>query len=160
MKHHGIGRRSISEGVYVKRNPKGDPFRIIAPKNFDDAILYGVGLGLYWGEGTKANKHSVRLGNTDPKLIKKFILFLERCFGVARTDLRFGIQIFSTMSFSEAETFWRKELRVSKKQFMKTVITSARGTGTYGRKIKHGVLTVYFHNKKMRDLLVSRIEKL
>ena len=160
MKFHGIKRRSISEGVYVKNNPKGDPFLFSKPKIENSSFLFGLGLGLYWGEGTKANKYSVRLGNTDPKLILWFIKFLKEFFSIDKEDLRFGLQVFSNMPEDKVLDFWVKELKVSKEQFMKVVVTDKRGVGTYTRKIEHGVLTVYFHNIKMRNLLINEIENL
>lgn len=63
-----ISKRSISEAIYVKANPSGDPFSRKKIVDISDAKLLGLGLGLYWGEGTKRNKNSVRLGNTDPDL--------------------------------------------------------------------------------------------
>ena len=68
MKQYGIPCRSISEAVYTRHNPLGDPFTIRPIVTVDDARLLGIGIGLYWGEGTKANRHAVRLGNTDPEL--------------------------------------------------------------------------------------------
>src|SRR3989344_5103354 len=65
-----IPKRTISEAIYIKHNPNGDPFKFVAPKDFKEAKLFGIGLGLYWGEGTKADQFSIRLGNTDPMLIK------------------------------------------------------------------------------------------
>lgn len=160
MRVHDLSRRSISESVYLKNNPKGDPFSFTCPGTQEEAILFGLGLGLYWGEGTKANKYSVRLGNTDPKLVITFILFLETFFKVPRKDMRFGIQVFNTTEAGDTLKFWKRELKVSTGQFMKTVITPSRGIGSYKRKIEHGVLTVYYNNKKMRDVLVNEIEKL
>jgi len=32
--------------------------------------------------------------------------------------------------------------------------------GTYKRKIKHGVLTIYYNNKKLRDILCKEIKNL
>lgn len=160
MRYHNLKRRSISEGVYVRHNPHGDPFSFRLPVTEKEHYLYGLGLGLYWGEGTKANKYSVRLGNTDPKMTLVFISFLEIFFGISRKDLRYGIQVFSTMKAEDVLVFWMKELKASKDQFMKVIITPARGKGSYGRKIEHGVLTVYYHNKKMRDILIAQIEKL
>lgn len=52
---HSIETRSISDAAYIKHNPKGDPFVIKTPQNRFELILYGLGLGLYWGEGTKAS---------------------------------------------------------------------------------------------------------
>ena len=53
MNKFNIPRRTRSNATYVKRNPNGDPFKIINPQNLKDAELKGYGLGLYWGEGTK-----------------------------------------------------------------------------------------------------------
>src|SRR3989344_2914295 len=80
MEKHQVKTRSRSDATYLKRNPNGDPFKFRQPKNLGEAWLFGLGIGLYWGEGTKANQGSVRLGNTDPELIKKFIQFLVTFF--------------------------------------------------------------------------------
>jgi hypothetical protein len=49
---------------------------------------------------------------------------------------------------------------VSPKQFYKTICTPSGKVGSYREKSKHGVLTVYFNNKKLRDHLVAEIEKM
>ncbi len=160
LKKFSIHKRSISEDIYQKRNPHGDPFQFKKPNNINSAILYGLGIGLYWGEGNKKNKNSVRLGNTDPRVILKFIEFLEKICNIDRKKMRFGLQIFSDMKPDEALNFWQRHLKVKKDQFHKVIVTPTRGVGTYKDKTKHGVLTVYFHNKKLRDLLCSFIEKM
>jgi hypothetical protein len=158
IRKHGIKTRSISDAVYLKNNPNGDPFQFRKPQTLADAKLFGFGLGLYWGEGTKANKHSVRLGNTDPDLIAVFIKFLEEIFCVRRSDMKFGLQIFSDMTEEETLDFWTKTLTIKKSQFYKTTITPYRSIGTYRQKTKYGVVTVYYHNKKLRDKLVGLLE--
>jgi hypothetical protein len=158
LQKHGIQRRSISEAVYLKNNPDGDPFRFQDPRTIKGAILFGMGIGLYWGEGTKANKSSVRLGNTDPDLVEVFIRFLEETFTVKRSDLHFSLQIFSDMSEEEELEFWTNRLKVEKLQFYKTTITPYRSIGTYRKKTKHGVIIVYYHNRKLRDYLVNLLK--
>lgn len=32
--------------------------------------------------------------------------------------------------------------------------------GTYRKKTQHGVLTLYFNNKKLRDIIIGEIEKM
>lgn len=160
FKKYKLGKRSISEALYQRRNPEGDPFRFSKPTSLDEAFLLGLGIGLYWGEGNKRNRTTVRLGNTDPKLIRKFIQFLVESYGVLPHKFRFGLQIFSDMNPDKALSFWIKSLNVSKKQFGKVIVTPARGVGTYRDKTKHGVLTVYVSNIKLRDLLCQQIEKL
>lgn len=94
MDKYRMKRRTISEAIYQKHNPNGDPFTVMPIRTRKDAELFGMGIGLYWGEGTKANKYSVRLGNTDPALLSTFMEFLTRLFGVKRCDFHFGLQIF------------------------------------------------------------------
>lgn len=157
---HILLSRSRSEAMYVKKNPDGDPFAFSPPKTMNQSFLFGLGLGLYWGEGTKANKNTVRLGNSDPALVRQFIKFLSTCYGVKRSDLRFAIQIFTDISPDRTLDFWSRELSVPKSQFVKTIITPSRGKGTYRKKLEYGVLTVYYCNTKLRNTLIKELEML
>ena len=157
MERYKVLRRNRSEATYQKRNPLGDPFKEPQLNNTNEALLMGMGLGLYWGEGNKLNRNSVRLGNTDPALIRTFISFLN-LFSIKGEKLHFGLQIFSDIKPSEALSFWTKALRVQKSRFQKVVITPSRGKGTYRNKSKCGVLTVYFNNKKLRDFVISKLK--
>lgn len=160
MEKHFIPKRSISEAIYTKNNPKGDPFTPVTTKIDTNSFLFGLGLGLYWGEGTKKNLSSVRLGNTDPHLVRAFILFLRKSYDIDESRLRFALQIFTDMDQNKEERFWQTFLKVSAEQFYKTINTRSGRVGTYREKSKHGVLTIYFHNKKLRDILINEIEKM
>ncbi|MCR4263730.1 MAG: hypothetical protein NUV98_03380 [Candidatus Roizmanbacteria bacterium] len=155
---YGIGKRSISEAIYIKKNPQGDPFRFKIPKTRADLILYGLGIGLYWGEGNKRNKNSLRLGNVDPNLIKAHISFLERIYSIDKSKLKFGLQIFSDVSPNIAQKFWIDKLNINLSQFHKVIVTPARGIGNYKNKSKYGVLTVYFNNSKLKKRIDNLIE--
>ncbi len=155
MDKYGIKRRSISEAIYQKNNPNGDPFKIKTITTVQDAELLGIGIGLYWGEGNKLSKHSVRLGNTDPGIIKTFIKFLVEICGINTGKLRYSLQIFSDVDPQQALDYWKSKLKVDESQFTKVIVTPARGVGTYRNKNMNGVLTVNFHNYKLRDIIVS-----
>ena len=155
MEKYSLQTRSISEAIYLKHNPDGDPFRFRYPKNIKEGVLFGLGLGLYWGEGTKANLNSIRLGNTDPQLIKKFSEFLVHFFSIKKRDFKFGLQLFNDIGVLEAMDFWTKNLKINRSQFFKPTITKSGSIGTYKKKSKYGVITVMYHNKKLRNLLVS-----
>lgn len=160
LRMYGIKKRTIAESLYISHNPGGDPFAFKEPKTPNESFLYGLGLGLYWGEGNKKNTHSIRLGNTDPRLVKAFTRFLTEVYAVKKEKFRFGLQIFSDMSPEKALRFWSSYLSVSSKQFGKVIVTPARGVGSYREKTKYGVLTVYVSNKKLRDIICGEIEKL
>jgi len=155
MNKYEIPRRLKSEATYVKRNPGGDPFCFRFPKNDKERILFGAGLGIYWGEGTKSSKNSIRLGSTDPGLLKVFLDFLTLFFDIKKEKIKFGLQIFSDIKGGEALDFWKKELKINKNQFNKIIITRQESSSTYGKKDRFGVLTVYYHNKKARDILIN-----
>ncbi len=138
----------------------GDPFLIKKPKTSDEFFLWGLGLGLYWGEGNKRNQMAIRLGNTDPDLVRIFLKFLEDLYGVHEMKFKFGLQIFNDMDPQKALRFWVKKLGVSPKQFGKVIVTPARGVGNYREKTKHGVLSVCVSNRKLRDLIVGEIERI
>ena len=53
LEKHFIPKRSISDAIYTKHNPNGNPFSLKILKTNSDSFLFGLGLGLYWGEGTK-----------------------------------------------------------------------------------------------------------
>lgn len=158
MKRFGIKKRSISEALYLKNNPDGDPFSIKKDLNVELAELKGFGLGLYWGEGNKTQKNSIKLGNTDPELIKKFIEFLVKILGIKKERIRFSLQVFSDMDPEKARNFWIKELGVSRAQFSnKVTVTKSGKIGNYKKKSKYGVLTVYYNNTKLRNILISML---
>jgi len=159
MNKYGMERRTISEAIYHKHNPDGDPFTLHPINSLRRAKLYGLGIGLYWGEGTRANKHSIRLGNTDPALLRAFSDFLVELFGVQRSDFRFGLQLFTDIDPDVALEYWAEELNVNKSQFYRTHITISGSLGTYRKKSKYGVATLYYHNKKLRDILVGMLPR-
>ncbi|MFA5936936.1 MAG: hypothetical protein WC822_03600 [Candidatus Paceibacterota bacterium] len=152
-----IQKRTISEAIYQKNNPKGDPFLFNNPKNFKKMFLFGLGLGLFWGEGSKRNIHAVRLSNSDPELVKIFINFLIKIYNIDKTKLRFQIQTYDDLNLNELRTFWMKYLSVKNTQFFKTTILKRRGNGTYIKKMKYGVIIINFGNMKLRNLICSQI---
>ncbi|MCR4278724.1 MAG: hypothetical protein NUV81_02345 [bacterium] len=158
MRRHNIDRRSIRDAVYLKNNPNGDPFCYRAPRNREQEWLHGMGLGLYWGEGTKACKASVRIGNSDPKLIKMFMQFMITFFQVRKSDFRFSLQLFNDIDKNVASRYWCRRLGVNSSQFTKPTFSPSQSLGTYKRKCQYGVLTLYDHNTRLRDLLINVLE--
>ncbi len=155
LKRYKISKRTISEAIYIKHNPGGDPFKFVPPKNLEEAKLFGLGIGLYWGEGNKANKNTVRLGNSAPALLNIFIKFLIKFFRINKKDLKFHLHIFSDIDINDSLIYWTKKLKVGKKQFYKPFVTKSGSLGTYKNKSKYGVLTIYYGNIKLKNKLIS-----
>ncbi len=165
MRKYGIEKRKISDAVYIKHNNKGDPFVIppfINKLNLTKTPSFQLGLflGLYWGEGNKKNPYAIRLGNSDPKLILRFVDILTSIFKINVDKLKFGLQLFSDINKEEALIFWSKHLGVSKGRFYKPIVTISGKVGNYKNKSKYGVVTVYFNNIKFRNFVFEKILEL
>ena len=159
MDKYDIKRRSISDAVYSRKHPAGHPFRVVPIDTIEKAKLFGMGVGLYWGEGTKANKHSVRLGNSDPELILTFREFLVELFEVDPTELRYGLQIFTDIDEKDAVKFWINKLNIDKSQLYKVHKTISGSLGTYRNKSMYGVVTIYFNNSRLRDIILGYLPR-
>ncbi|MBI1755308.1 helix-turn-helix domain-containing protein [Candidatus Azambacteria bacterium] len=161
LARYGIQKRSISEAIYTKYHPKGDPFLVKERFSKKELKLLGLGLGLYWGEGNKKNKVSIRLGNTDPRLVRTFIDFLVKICGVKKKDIGFNLLIFSDINPTIAKMFWVRALDIRSQQIRSKVTVIKSGSiGTYRQKAKYGVLILEYHNRKLRDIICGMIEKL
>lgn len=160
LRKHKIRVRSRSEALYLKNNPGGDPFSLKQSISKKDAILLGLGLGLWWGEGSKLHKGTIRLGNTDPLLIIRFVRFLTEILGVRKEKIRFGLQVFSDMDPDVAKRFWLDTLNITDTQMLPSIVVTRSGKiGTYKKKSRYGVLTVYCSNIKLRRLLDDLMQK-
>lgn len=157
ISNYKIPKRTISEALYQKNNPLGDPFLFNIPRNIDDMFLFGLGLGLFWGEGTKKSDYSLRLCNSDPFLVKKFIEFLVRIYKIDTNKLRFQLQIYSDLNADKLILFWSRLLKVKKNQFYKSTILQKRGKGTYNKKMEYGTIILCFNNVKLKNLICSQI---
>jgi hypothetical protein len=158
MKKHGIVKRSRSTANYERYNKDGDPFKIVELDTIEKSLLYGVGIGLFWGEGNKVNKTSLRLGNTDPDLIKTYVKFLIEICGVKESKIRYGLQLFNDSDKDIAIKFWMQKLKVGHSNFMDTIsIVNPQGKGTYRKKNKFGVVTVYVNNIKLVEWMHEQL---
>lgn len=155
LKKYGVKKRSISEALYLRNNPDGDKFKIHLPKDSQEAMAFGVGLGLYWGEGNKANKNSIKLGNTNSLLMRTFLAFLQKFIGLKTDDLKFELHLSAGSNENKAIDFWRKALNIKTSQFYKSSIIDRGTKGTYKNKSGFGVLSVYYNNTRARNILME-----
>jgi hypothetical protein len=120
---------------------------ILDKKDIDLAML---GIGIYLGEGTKTNRGTFALSNTDPRIIQIFILFLERCFGARRSDIRGQVGIHTHLSVTASERYWSKVSGIPLRQFTKAVIQHSRNSKGERDKLPYGTFTIYLHGTERR----------
>lgn len=157
LKAHNIKKRGISESLYLLKNSKGDPFK--TPQKMPLNFFTGLAMGLFWGEGNKKSRHSVRIGNSDPKLILAFRHFLINTCKVDINKIKYGLQVFTDTNVNDAKSYWIKQLKIRDKDFYPTVVISQSGRkGTYKNKSETGVITMYFNNVKLKQMIDKYLE--
>lgn len=150
MDKHGIKRRNRSEAIYIKYNPKGDPFKIKEKFSHGERALFYLGIGLYLGEGAKSFKRGVvAFGNTDPLIIRTFLKFLKIICDVDSDKIKFELNIYDDVSLQSALEYWTRVTEMPLSSFSKSIIRKAREKGTYKHWSRYGTLTIRVNNKKL-----------
>lgn len=123
---------------------------IILPLNKRE--FYLMGLLLYWGEGTKSQRHTLSVSNTDPAVIKFFIRWLNKCLSVPKEKMTIRLHLYNDMDINKEIKYWSEELNASLSQFgrpyiKKTSSKKINHKGTFG----HGTCNVRVCNVPLKE---------
>jgi len=125
---------------------------------FSGREVFLIGLFLYWGEGTKAQKNSVTLTNTNPAMLKFFIKWLE-LFDVKRESLKIKLHLYSDMDIKNSIDFWSKELKIPLSQFRKPYIKKTMFKSiTYKNGFGQGTCCVMFDNRDLWEYIIMGLK--
>ncbi|OGI95380.1 hypothetical protein A2917_02340 [Candidatus Nomurabacteria bacterium RIFCSPLOWO2_01_FULL_42_17] len=125
---------------------------------FSEREIFLLGLFLYWGEGTKMQKGSVVLTNTNPSMLKFFIKWLE-LFNVKRKNLKIKLHLYSDMNIKKSIGFWSKELKIPVSQFRKSYIKRTKLSSiTYKNGFGKGTCCVMFDNRDLWEYIVMSLK--
>ena len=95
--------------------------------------IYCIGLGLYWGEGYKRGSQEFGFTNSDSRMIKFYILWLQTTFKVNSNDLIARISINSSQHSrsEELEKYWSRSTGISRSQFTKISFLKSQSKKIY-----------------------------
>jgi predicted transcriptional regulator len=124
-----------------------------------DREIFIFGLGLYWGEGTKSYNSSLSISNTDPSIIKFFILWMRRSLNVSKEKLKVHLHLYKDMDIEKETKFWEDVLGISRKQFIKPYIKessskSINHKGGFG----HGTCNIRIGDVKLSEKILMAIK--
>lgn len=119
---------------------------ILEIKKIDINTLRIIGATLYWAEGSKQNEHEpskeLIFTNSDPRMIRMYLLWLVKCLSVKDDDIKFEVYIHETYkkTLKELSEYWSKVSgfnsdRFTKIYFKKNKVKSYRknrGDNYYG----------------------------
>jgi hypothetical protein len=102
---------------------------------FTKRDLFMLGIGLYIGEGSKTTS-SVRVTNSDPKIIKTFICWFKKILNLQNINFSIRIHTYPDNNQEDLIIFWMKETGLPRRAFLKTWID----TRTDKKSKNHGKL--------------------
>ncbi|MDP4001617.1 MAG: hypothetical protein Q8P69_01045 [bacterium] len=154
--------KARARSILVMKNKRDEYFsdiqnsnsRFISLLNNNKSVAKLVLASLYLGEGTKSTRGSLRLGNSDPGIIKLFLKLLRSCYIVDETKFRGTVLCRADQDIKNLNKFWVKTSGINKKQFYKARIDS-RTIGKPSHKLDYkGVFVIdYFSASVYHDLL-------
>jgi hypothetical protein len=101
--------------------------------------LFMLGLALYWGEGYKSGNEECGLTNSDPAIIKTFIIWLRKIYTITSPDLilRISINEGHRRRLKEVQIHWVKVTGIPLNQFTKTSFIKANSRKIYSDPENH-----------------------
>lgn len=93
------------------------------------------GCALYWAEGHK-NRNTLSFCNTDEEMMKLFLRFLRKNFGVENREIAMKLKFYSGngLAFEDAIKHWLDILGLDQSCVRKSQVDIIRGDG-YGKKV-------------------------
>lgn len=108
---------------------------------------------MYWCEGVKSARAGVCFINSDPEVIKKFLLLLRASFDIDEKKFRPCIHLHSYHDPSRQLDFWSKITNIKKDQFIKP--HHKTNSGRRIRKDYQGCLSVKYHSNDLARRLLA-----
>jgi len=157
MDQYGLQRRHWSEASYLKHNPDGEKFHV----DLSDRELFVSGVALYLGEGDKTNPALI-LTNSDPRVLKLWVRFLETVCNVSPERLKAHIDYYEDLDYPTLLAFWSQELGMPLENFERPTLKKGRTAqgNPPGRRSPYGTAHIKFHDSKLKSLMMSWMDDL
>jgi len=111
---------------------------------------------LYWCEGAKNHLSGARFTNSDPKLIRAFLVLFRNSFQVDESKIRIGLHLHEYHNTERQIDFWSRITMVPKRRFIKPY--RKPHTGKRVRDEYPGCATIYYHSNMVARRLLATAE--
>lgn len=115
------------------------------------------GFYLYWGEGTKTAEYSVSFTNSDPAMVKCFILWLCK-LGIKRQQMKVKLHVYRDQQEPTMRQFWSRILQIPLENFNKSYVKSSRlEDKNYKGMFSYGTCVVSYHDRDMHEYVMAGV---
>jgi len=126
--------------------------------SLDRRDLKLIGICLYWGEGGKSRRGSVRLSNSDPSIIKIMMRFFREVCEVPEKKFRGHIHTHYGVNVSKAINYWSNISGIPKKHFYKTYVKKFNGKIIEGHVLFYGTFDIYVNDTRLFTKIMAWID--
>lgn len=134
------------------REAKND-FGLLAKRDWEVA-----GAFLYWGEGEKGRGSAISVSNTNPDILLFAIKWLENCYSLKRSNMKFYLHLYSDMDIGEKLNYWCNYLGIKEDQFGKPYVKKSTFSSLDYKGFGHGTCRLYYGDVKIKNRILSLIK--
>jgi hypothetical protein len=124
--------------------------------------LHIAGCMLFWAEGDK-HRNSVRLSNSDPDLLRLFVVFLRRCYDADIARIAVTCYLFADhlRRQREVEDFWLRALGLPKSCLRPSIVNvySKYSQKKRCNKLPYGTCRVAYHDTSVVQSIYGAIQE-
>ncbi len=119
--------------------------------------LFVAGLMLYLAEGDKRDQYHIGLANTDPRIIRFFLWWIDKYLSIPKARVRIQLHLYETMDIPTVRKFWINETGIRARQFYKDQIRPVRQASfSYPESFRKGTCKIYVNGRKeAMELMLS-----
>lgn len=107
-----------------------------------DRDIYLCGLALHWGEGSKTKYSELIFSNTDNRMIKFYLVWLQRGIGYPLDKVKIKLHLYKDMSIENEVKYWSRITGISLDHFVKPYIKKTTLRGITYKTRGHGTCNV------------------
>ncbi len=119
--------------------------------------LFIAGLMIYWGEGNKVSKNRCSIANTEPLMIKLFLLFLKNICRFKGSKIKAWILIYPDLDEKLCKSFWVGKTGLSYENFTKSMLIQGKHKTN---RLSFGVCSVGVSSAYLKRKILKWIELL
>lgn len=123
-------------------------------EKWERSPLFIVGLMLYAGEGDKTTRCHIRVSNSDFRIHRAFMGFMEKYLLFAREKFSFQVLGHEGDDREVLEGYWAEKLGVSREKFHKTQLVSGKSK----KRLQFGTCMTIINNTRAKYKLLEWID--
>lgn len=132
----------------------------------DSQALFWIGVALFWAEGGKREKWTLKFVNSDAKMIQIMMKFFRKICKVTNKKIKLRIHLYPNIDESKTKKYWSQITKLSLKSFYssQTQITKSSKNKRPFNRLPYGTLHISICDtnlvKKMRGWNLGLIKQI